>query len=211
MDLSEGLCLGTASLKRDTAFVRLREPYSDSAELVEALVHAGVVSRIAACACRGSGAGAGRAGWLPPLPYRPLSLSSAGQGQRCPRPTRGTAPRVSGARQSALVCAVDAVAASASLRRVCWALDPLARCQHRRCRRRYERCCDRASVAAAAARARPSQCPPRVRRARLHSRPGGVPKRPGIGRNSAKWPLLEVRGGVWFCHDSLMRCRVLGH
>ena len=46
MDLSEGLCLGTASLKRDTAFVRLREPYSDSAELVEALVHAGVVSRI---------------------------------------------------------------------------------------------------------------------------------------------------------------------
>ena len=46
MDLSEGLCLGTASLKRDTAFVRLRKPYSDSAELVEALVHAGVVSRI---------------------------------------------------------------------------------------------------------------------------------------------------------------------
>ena len=43
------------------------------------------------------------------------------------------------------------------------------------------------------ARARPSQCPPRVRRARLHSRPVGVPKRPGIGRNSAKWPLLEVR------------------
>lgn len=45
MDLSKGLSFGTASLKRDAAFVRLLEPYSDSTELVEALVHADVVKR----------------------------------------------------------------------------------------------------------------------------------------------------------------------
>lgn len=42
-----------------------------------------------------------------------LSLSSAGQGQRCPRPVRGTAPWVSGSRRNALVCTVDAIAAFA--------------------------------------------------------------------------------------------------
>lgn len=44
----------------------------------------------------------------------PASLClSAGQGQRCPRPVRGTAPWVSGSRRNALVCAVDAIAAFA--------------------------------------------------------------------------------------------------
>ena len=42
-----------------------------------------------------------------------LSLSSAGQGQRCPRPVRGMAPWVSGSRRNALVCTVDAIAAFA--------------------------------------------------------------------------------------------------
>ena len=168
----------------------------------------------AACACRGSGAGAGRAGWLPPLPYRPLSLSSAGQGQRCPRPTRGTAPRVSGSRQSALVCAVDAVAASASLRRVCWALDllPLMSLSH----------AANTAVAAAATNAAVTAPlwppPPRALvplSARLEFAAQGFTAGQGASPNDLESAGTRLNGRFsrcgLFCHDSLMRCRVLGH
>ena len=214
MDLSEGLCLGTASLKRDTAFVRLRKPYSDSAELVEALVHAGVVSRIGPSTLRVpavvlvlvlGGPGGCR------LCRTGLSLSSAGQGQRCPRPTRGTAPRVSGSRQSALVCAVDAGAASASLRRVCWALDllPLMSLSH---------AANTAAATNAAVTAPLWPPPPRALvplSARLEFAAQGFTAGQGASPNDLESAGTRRNGRFsrWglFCHDSLMRCRLMGH
>jgi hypothetical protein len=59
------------------------------------------------------------------------------------------------------------------------------------------------------ARARPFQCPPRVRRARLHSRPQGASpndlESAGTRRNGR-----FSRCGL-FRYDSLMRCRLMGH